>query len=477
MLYIRKLLNKNRKVNTFNFEPGSFRDPAGKIFYHNNKVFRILNYEGEKRLKFLEESKILEESIKKDFLIKSSRINEQDLNFKEAENKTIIEHKKLDYISYPFEWSFDQLKDAAIHHLDFHIFLLKNNANMIDGSAYNVQFVGFKPTFIDILSIKKYEDGEYWTAHKQFCENFLNPLILKSKKDIDFNNWSKGNLEGITTKDLNSVLSLKDKISYNIFTQVVLLNFFERKTIENNKINLKKIKKKKFPKRSFLSMLLNMRNFILSLNLKKSKTVWDDYSSNNTYELEEENLKKRIVMEFARKYKFNSLADLGCNDGVYSKICLDNGCSSVVGFDYDLNAINNGYKIAKKEKLNFLPLYFDASNPSSNIGWFQKERKGFFERSNFSGMIALAFEHHLAIAKNIPLNQVIKWLIKIAPKGLIEFVPKNDVTIKKMLSLKGDIFKDYNEENFRNLLQNNSKIISETKINESGRKIFEFSSK
>ena len=464
-------------MSTFNFEPGSFRDPAGKIFYHNNKVYRILEFEGEKRFEFLEKTKILEESIKKNFLIKSYKINVKDLNLEKIEKKTIIEHQKLNYISYPFEWSFDQLKDAAIHHLDFHIYLLNNNANMIDGSAYNIQFIGYKPTFIDILSIKEYEDGEYWTAHKQFCENFLNPLILKSKKDIDFNNWFKGNLEGVTTKDLNSILNFRDKISYNIFTQVVLLNYFERKAIENKKIDLKKINKKKFPKRSYLSMLINMRNFIGSLNLRKSKTIWDDYSSNNTYGIEEENLKKKIVIEFASKYKFNSLADLGCNDGVYSKICLENGCGSVVGFDYDLNAINNAYKKAKKEKLNFLPLYFDASNPSSNIGWTQKERKGFFERKNFSGMIALAFEHHLAIAKNIPLDQVIKWLTQIAPQGLIEFVPKNDLTIKKMLNLKGDIFTDYNEENFKNLLLNNSKIISETKINESGRKIFEFSTK
>ncbi len=464
-------------MSIIEFEPGSFRDPAGKIFYHNDKVYRVLNYEGEKRFKFLEESKILRDSISKNFLIESSKKTGNELNLKEFSEKIIIEHKRLDYISYPFEWSFDQLKDAAIHHLNFHIYLLNNNANMIDGSAYNIQFNSFKPIFIDMLSIKKYEDGEYWSSHKQFCENFLNPLILKSKKNIDFNNWFKGNLEGITTKDLNSILSLKNKISYNIFTQVVLLNYFERKAIENKKIDLNKINKKKFPKRSFLSMLINMRNFILSLNLKKSKTIWDDYSSNNTYKTEEENLKKKIVIEFASKYKFNSLADLGCNDGVYSKICLDNGCNSVVGFDYDLNAINNGYKMAKKEKLNFLPLYFDASNPSSNIGWSQKERKGFVERNNFSGMIALAFEHHLAIAKNIPLDQVVKWLVQIAPQGLIEFVPKSDFTIKKMLNLKGDIFADYNEKNFKNLLQANSKIISETKINESGRKIFEFSTR
>ena len=98
------------------------------------------------------------------------------------------------------------------------------------------------------------------------------------------------------------------------------------------------------------------------------------------------------------------------------------------------------------------------------------------ERVNFSGMLSLAFEHHLAIAKNIPLDQVIKWLIKIAPRGLIEFVPKNDETIKKMLTLKGDIFKDYNEQNFKSLILKNAKINSEKLVSDSGRKIFEYSS-
>ena len=128
----------------------------------------------------------------------------------------------------------------------------------------------------------------------------------------------------------------------------------------------------------------------------------------------------------------------------------------------------------KKNKLNFLPIYFDASNPSSNLGWYQKERKGYLERINFSGMLALAFEHHLTVAKNIPLEQTVKWLIDTAPTGLIEFVPKNDQTIKKMLLLKGDIFKDYNEQNFKNIILKNAKIISQETISESGRKIFEY---
>ncbi len=462
-------------MSQIEIDPGSFRDPAGQIYNYNNKILRILDEEGRNRFDFLKKNNLLENCIAKNFLIQSTELKNDNLILEKFKNKIILEHKKLDYISYPYEWSFDQLKNAAIHHLDFHIFLLNNEATLLDASAFNIQYNGHKTVFIDVLSIKKYEEGEYWKAHKQFCENFLNPLILKSKKGIDFNNWFKGNLEGITTSDLNAILNFKDKFSYNIFTQVVLLDYLQQKAQKNKNIDIKKINRKKFPKRSFLGMLNNIKKLITSLEIKKNKTTWDDYSKNNTYKIEEENIKKKIVKEFSSKYKFKILADLGCNDGVYSEICLNNGCEYVVGFDYDLNAVNNAFKSAKEKKLNFLPLYFDASNPSSNLGWSQNERKGFIERVNFSGMLALAFEHHLAIAKNIPLDQVIKWLIKIAPHGLIEFVPKNDETIKKMLTLKGDIFKDYNEQNFKSLILKNAKINSEKLVSDSGRKIFEYS--
>ncbi len=121
-----------------------------------------------------------------------------------------------------------------------------------------------------------------------------------------------------------------------------------------------------------------------------------------------------------------------------------------------------------------MPLYFDASNPSPNLGWDNRERKNLEERVNFDGVISLAFEHHLAIAKNIPIMDVVKWIMFLAPKGLIEFVPKNDETVQKMLELKGDIFLDYNKENFEKCIQNFGKIIMKNVISESGRTIYEF---
>ena len=457
-----------------NFEHGSFRDPAGRIFYKSNKVLRKINESGQDRLKFILDNNILKDSIEKEYLIESKLLNPNELKDFDLDNdSTIFEHQKIPYISYPYEWCFYQLKTAALHHLDFHIFLLKKGATLIDANAYNIQFFGSKPIFIDILSIKEYEDGEYWHGHKQFCENFLNPLILTSKKGIQFNNWFKGNLEGIFTQDLNNMLNLFDKISYNIFLHVYLLNKFENKyKIQNKKIDFNL--KKKFPKKNFLSMLNQLRSFIGKLVPKKTVTVWENYSSQNTYNTIEEKTKSETVSDFIINNNFSKIADLGCNDGFYSKIAIKNGVNYVVGFDYDFNSIDRAFKAFEKNQKNFLPLIFDASNPSTNIGWNEQERKSFSKRAEFDCILALAFEHHLSIAKNIPLEDVLSWLISLAPKGLIEFVPKEDPTIQKMLKFKGDIFPDYNENNFKKYMSKNATIVSIKQVTTTGRKIYEY---
>ncbi len=452
-------------------ENGSFRDPAGQIYYENGRVFRRLTSIGVQRYLDLSDNDIISKSISKGFLINTYEIkNENETN----NNQLILEHEKIPYISYPYEWSFSQLKDAAIFHLDFHLFLLENNATLIDSSAYNIQFIGTKLKFIDVLSIKKYSEGEHWVGHKQFCENFLNPLILKSKKGIKFNNWFKGNLEGIETGELNNLLTIFDKFSYNIFAHIHLLNKLEEKYKSQKTLKPIVKNKKKISKKNLIAMLSQLRKFILGIQDHKSISTWDGYSLNNSYSTEEENNKKDCVAKFCRRNNFDLIADIGCNDGEYSILSLSNGCKKVIGFDFDINTINKAYENAKDKNLNFLPLYFDASNPSSNIGWYQKERKGFIERGNFNAIIALAFEHHLAIAKNVPLNDVIGWLVSLAPTGLIEFVPKNDETIQKMLELKGDIFPDYNQENFEKYLLTNSKIISKTIVSNSKRTIYEY---
>ena len=454
-------------------DDGSFRDPDARVAYLNDSVYRIVYQNGFKKFDFVK--KILENKSVAEYLIETEEVSQQEfklLNSDIDKNVKVFKHKKIEFISYPYEWSFHRLKDAALHHLNLHINLLKNNATLIDAYSYNIQFNNYSPLFIDLMSIKEYSDGEFWVGHKQFCESFLNPLVLKSKLGIDYNNWFKGNLEGINTGDLSKLLKFKHMFSWNIFYNIFLLNHFEKKYKKNE--DLKIIKNKKLKKNYYLSILSNLVNFIKSLKPKKEISIWGEYSRDNTYDNEEKKNKYEFISNYFNKNKFNRVLDLGCNTGEYSKIALNSGCDSVIGLDYDLNAIDEAYLISKREKLNFLPLYFDVSNPSSNIGWRQKERKGFKERLNFDTVLALAFEHHLAIAKNIPLEDVINWITSLAPKGIIEFVPKNDVTIQSMMRLKGDIFQSYNLENFKKLLSNKTKITSEKIVSKSGRILFCF---
>ncbi|MDA9063154.1 50S ribosomal protein L11 methyltransferase [Candidatus Pelagibacter sp.] len=454
--------------------PSSFRDPSGHVYKYNNRIIRVIKKYGKKRYEFIKENNLIEESIKNNFLIDTKEIENEFRNLKSENFCYFLEHERLDYISYPYEWGFYQLKEAALHHLKFQIFLLEKNAILIDSSAFNIQFKNNKPIFIDVLSIDEYIDGDYWNGHNQFLQQFLNPLLLSSLKGISFNDWYKGNLDGIKTTDLNNLLNLKDKLSFNVFFSVVLLSKLEKQNTANPKEALKKInKKRKLSKNSYRSLLLQLKKWIEKLHPLPKKTVWDSYSVANTYNEEQERGKIDIIKKFAEKHKPNLMADIGCNDGLYSFESLKSGCKKVVGFDIDTNAIDRAYKNSLKFDLNFLPLYFNATNPSGRLGWFENERESFIDRLNFDAVIALAFEHHLALANNVPLEDAVKWIIKIAKKGLIEYVSKKDETVKKMLSIKGDIFPDYNQENFEKSILLNGKIINKTKISNT-RILYEF---
>ena len=454
---------------------GSFRDPSATVFELNDKIIRAIYKSGEKKFHHLISTRILEESVEKDFLIDTEVFKNENLK-KNLNCSFMLEHKKVPYVSYPYEWNFEQLRDAALHHLRFNIFLIEKNFQLIDASSYNIQFIGNRTTFIDAFSVDNYIEGSNWDGHNQFCQQFLNPLLLTSSKGIFYNDLYHGNLEGIKNVDICKILSLFQKMSPTIFFNVVLPAYFENKNKLKNIDNLKLIndKKKNFNKKSYLWLLKNLKNFISKLKSPKEISFWKNYNKVNTYNAEQFEIKKKIIRNFILKNKPKILCDMGCNDGEFSEISLKNGCEYVVGFDNDQSSLIESYSRAKEKNLDFLPLYFDASKPSANIGWYQSERLGFLERCKFDALLALAFEHHLAIAKNIPLDELINWFLNIAPIGLIEFIPKEDSTIQIMLKFRKDIFLEYNEENFKNILQKKAKILNIYEIDKTKRKIYEY---
>ncbi|WP_245281368.1 class I SAM-dependent methyltransferase [Rhizobium sp. AAP43] len=385
----------------------------------------------------------------------------------------ILKVDRIPWITYPYEWSFELLRSAALFHLDLHLELLERGFTLSDATAYNVQFIGSKPVFIDHLSIRPYRDGEFWNGHRQFCEQFLNPLLLRAYLGRPHNAWYRGSMEGVAVADMAAIIPTRRKFSWNVFTNVVLQNRFQAGT-SGDAVKIS-VTGKSLPKHAFAAMLRQLRSWINSLSPgDKAKTVWADYSLTNTYSDSERDAKHRFVAEYVTEAKPRTVVDLGCNTGEYSERALAAGAEAVIGFDYDVQALDRAYGRAINKGLALLPLFLDARNPSPNQGWLGTERTGFGERVKADGLLALAFEHHLAIAHNVPLDQLVSWLVSLAPTGIIEFVPKTDTTVQKMLALRDDIFFNYETSEFERQLATVAEIVRSQVVSQSGRILFQY---
>ena len=229
-----------------------------------------------------------------------------------------------------------------------------------------------------------------------------------------------------------------------------------------------------FNKEYFTKKLQSIKKFIDTLNYNKQNTTWSNYSQENFYSKEEENEKVQYVNNNLPKLNSEFVCDLGCNEGKFSEIACNHGAKYVVGFDNDHDVLNKSFLLSENKNLDFLPLYMDLTNPSSDSGWFQNERLGMLKRFNFDTVICLAFIHHLVIGKNIPLDSVLDLIFSISQKGIIEFVPKEDMAIKTMLQIKDDIYDDYTEKNFLEIISKKGKIIDKKIISKSGRLLVTF---
>jgi ribosomal protein L11 methylase PrmA len=225
----------------------------------------------------------------------------------------------------------------------------------------------------------------------------------------------------------------------------------------------------------YQGLLTQLRNWIEKLQpADTGKTVWGDYATDNSYSNDEASTKQQAIRDFASSVRPKLLIDLGCNTGDYAVAALRGGAERVIGFDFDHRAVELAYARAVDQNLEFLPLRLDATNPSPDQGWNQAERRGFSKRAKGDATIALAFVHHLAIGKNVPLPEVVKWLVGTAPTGIIEFVPKSDPMVQRMLALRDDIFPDYSEATFVQALERNSRIVGRQVVSKSGRSLFRY---
>lgn len=448
--------------------PGSFRDPAGRVYDVNGQIFRTVmeNYAAD--FEYVNSTGLLDRLVADGMVLPSQLVERHILGPFHKGAKYVLQVPKLPFISFPYEWSFAALKAAALLHLKIHLAALDQSVTLSDASAYNIQFRGPHPVFIDHLSFRRYKPGEIWVGHRQFVEQFLAPLLLRAFFGVRHNHWYRGSLEGITAGEFCRLLKWRHYLSWNVLTHVVMPSVFQRTTLSSE---VEKIKTDgHFPLASFRHLLQNLQAWIGKLEpADLGKTVWGDYAKVNSYHPQEVEIKRQFVGEFISRTAPKLLWDLGCNTGDYSKVALEAGASYVVGFDFDQSALELGFARAREESLALQTLYLDAANPAPSQGWMEKERPSLRDRASADGILALALLHHLAIAKNIPFDQLLDWIVDLAPTGIIEFVPKSDPMVQRLLCTRQDIFSDYSQEFFLSHLSRRSEIVKTKSLEPSGR--------
>lgn len=445
---------------------GSFRDPSGFLFLKNGSIFRQINLDYKDDYDFFIKSGLYRELVKSGLLISHKEVH---IQYKEP-NKAykIIKPEIIDFISYPYEWSFSQLKDAALLTLDIQRKALEFGMSLKDCSAYNIQFKKGRPVFIDTLSFEKHRERKPWSAYRQFCQHFLAPLALMSHKDIRLNQLFRIYIDGIPLDLSASLLPFHFRFVPSLFIHLYL-HSKSQKYFSDKKINKKY---RKFSKNALLGIIDSLEKAIKKTEWKIKKSEWADYYNFTNYSPGSIKEKGDIVSDFLNTIKPKCVWDFGSNTGLFSRIASNKGILTI-SFDNDPLCVERNYLECKKNKEeNILPLLTDLTNPSPGTGWENNERPSLIERGPADAVLALALIHHLAISGNIPLNKVASFFKKICQYLIIEFVPKSDSQVQKLLSTREDIFTDYTIDNFEKDFANFFQIKNKINIGDSVRVIY-----
>jgi len=351
-------------------------------------------------------------------------------------------------VSYPYEWCFSMLRDAALLQLDLLLAALDENMTLKDATPFNVQWFGTRPVFIDTGSFTRADPGTPWLGYRQFCEMFLYPLLLQAYKGVPFQPWLRGSLEGLDAGHVNRLMSLRDRLRPGVFTHVYLLSKAQSRYSETSRDVRQELRSAGFGPALVKANVTRMRRTVERLRWNAGRSTWSEYADTNSYDPENRDRKLRFVREAARSQRRAVVWDLGCNTGEYSRAVRESA-DLVVALDADHLAIERLYRaLAQENDTTILPLVADLTNPSPGVGWRNLERRTLLDRTRPDLILALALIHHLAIARNVPLPEIVDWLASFGSEVVVEFPGPGDPMVQRLLRNRGDLDFGYTRARF-----------------------------
>jgi hypothetical protein len=447
---------------------GSFRDPSGFLFYHKDQLYRQINHSYQQDYDLLIESGLYEQLTKKNLLVPH---HEADIPAPAPELAyKIIQPETLGFISYPYEWSFSQLKDAALLTLRIQKLALKHGLSLKDSSAYNIQFrlENGRPVLIDTLSFEAYQEGSPWVAYRQYCQHFLAPLALMALNDVRLSQLLRVYIDGIPLDLASRLLPRKTKLNFGLLSHIHAHASAQKRYAGESQ----QPQARQLSKTNLLALIDSLERTTRKLEWAPGGTEWGDYYEDTNYTREAARQKLDLVADLVEQVAPAFVWDLGANTGVFSQTASRRGIPTIA-FDIDPTAVERAYRQIKADKeTNLLPLVLDLTNPSPAIGWANHERLSIPQRGNPDLVLALALIHHLAISNNLPLGMIAKYFNSLSPWLVIEFVPKEDSQVQRLLATREDIFPEYHPDGFEAAFQEYYQIESRALIPETTRTLY-----
>jgi ribosomal protein L11 methylase PrmA len=448
----------------------SFRDPSGFLFIENGEIYRQINQSYRAHYDYFIKSSLYNNLVESNLLVKQTEIP-QDMAGGSPNHYPdyykLIKPEPVPFISYPHEWCFDELKDAALATLKIQQVALKHGMSLKDASAFNIQFKNGRPVLIDTLSFEKYKVGSPWIAYRQFCQHFLGPLALMYYRDYRLNQLFRIYIDGLPLDLVSALLPKRTfcriAILIHIHLHAKAQKYYSHRTLDKTKQNVKR--------QSMFGIIDNLEATIRKFTYKLPESEWSNYYEDIHYSSAALSHKSTLVLHVLDRLKPKIVWDLGANTGLFSRLASNRGIPTVA-FDIDHAAVTRNYRECReKNQTNLLPLVLDLANPTSGFGWGNQERMSLRERGPADLVLALALMHHLRISNNIPLEKIAQFFAELCQWCLIEYIPKTDPMAQRLLENREDIFQDYHEKEFEQCFNNYFQQMTRYDIDDSDRKL------
>jgi SAM-dependent methyltransferase len=434
------------------YESGSFRDRNARVFVRQGSVFRGLNPQASAEWDALAATRFFRDFSADGRMVATEQVAAPDEAVDTERWTSFLRHERIPFVSYPYEWCFGMLQTAALLHLDLLLAALDEEMILKDSSAYNMQWVGASPVFIDIASFERLTPGEPWVGYRQFCEMFLFPLMLQAYKDVPFHAWMRGNLDGIEPAHCAPLFSLRDMLRPGVLKHLVLQAKLEARYGGTERNVRDDLRKAGFAKELIVANAKGLRKLVSRLQWRQSGSEWADYVDCGHYEAADQQKKADFVRQAVSSQPRSLVWDLGCNTGTFSRIAAESA-DYVVAQDGDHLAIERLWReLAAEGNRKILPLVNNVADPSPALGWRGRERQMLAQRGAPDLVLCLALVHHMVLTANVPLREFIDWLASLGGDLVIEFVTKEDPMVKTLLRNKDDNYDDYDETLFEQWL-------------------------